>query len=269
MQLIQFSSLILTIFTLLSCNSQKGTSKTQDNPEQKTIHLSGTYIISLIGTNKDLPDNLTITFNEANNKVSGFTGCNRFIGNYFTDTATIKFSELASTKMYCKEIMNIEEQLLKALAEVNSFSITDNQMSLRKNNAILIKASKEISNKKQAKENYTIEYSAKSRGLDRLININYKNISIVDAIDQSPFIKPCSENNWENIVKALNSIDIKNISNLKAPSEKRLFDGAAIANLTIIHNGRTYKTKAFDHGNPPKPIAELVKVILSISENID
>jgi hypothetical protein len=67
----------------------------------------------------------------------------------------------------------------------------------------------------------------------------------------------------------LKPVNVENIPNLKAPSEKRFYDGAAIATLSIVYNGETYTTPSFDHGNPPNEIAELVKEILSISENIE
>jgi hypothetical protein len=122
---------------------------------------------------------------------------------------------------------------------------------------------------KQTTETYAFKYSAISRGVYKQIEINKKNITVINTRGNTPIIKSCSKTNWESIIKAIKTIDIKNISNLKAPSEKRFYDGAAIANLTIIYNGKTYKTESFDHGNPPKEIAELVKEILSISENIE
>ena len=64
-------------------------------------------------------------------------------------------------------------------------------------------------------------------------------------------------------------MDIEQIPNLKAPTENRFFDGAAIANLKISYKGTIYESASFDHGNPPKEIEPLVKEILSISENIE
>jgi hypothetical protein len=48
------------------------------------------------------------------------------------------------------------------------------------------------------------------------------------------------------------------LSQLKAPTEKRFYDGAAIGNLSVSHNGETYGTSGFDHGNPPVEIEQLV-----------
>ncbi len=118
-------------------------------------------------------------------------------------------------------------------------------------------------------EALSIEYLAQSRGVYKNIKINKKNISLKDKRDSPALSKTCSEAHWNNLLEAIKPVNVENIPNLKAPSENRFFDGAAIARLKVIYNGNTYETQAFDHGNPPKEIASLVKQILSISENIE
>lgn len=269
--LIKLTSLILTVFTLQACKCQKATSNMLDETQGKnqTEILSGTYNISLIGNNKNLPDNLIITFDDVAKKVSGFAGCNRFFGSYSTDKNAITFGELASTKMYCEGIMDVEDHLLNALAKVNTFSVKNNQINLSNDNSILIEASKDKSIETQLNENYSFEYSAISRGIYKQIQISKKSISVTDSRGTTPITQTCSEANWESIIKAVKPINVENIQNLKAPTEKRFYDGAAIAHLTINYDGKSFKTEPFDHGNPPKEIEELVKVILSISENIE
>ena len=133
----------------------------------------------------------------------------------------------------------------------------------------LVVFDKGCSESKTNQDNISIEYSALSRGSYKLITVDKKAISVINQRGAEPTIKACSENNWNNLMDALKTVDIENLPNLKAPSEKRLFDGAAIANLTITYNGNTYKSSSFDHGNPPKEIQTVVKEILSISENIE
>jgi hypothetical protein len=43
------------------------------------------------------------------------------------------------------------------------------------------------------------------------------------------------------------------LKDLKIPTEKRFYDGAAIANLKIIYKG-VNETPSFDHGSPPYEI---------------
>ena len=115
----------------------------------------------------------------------------------------------------------------------------------------------------------SIVYSAQSRGTYKYITINKKMVSVTNKRGTKPTTKSCDENDWNNLIKELNKVDIKNIPNLKAPTEARFYDGAAIANLKIIYNGETYETPSFDHGAPPKEIEALVKEILSIAKNIE
>ncbi|TGV01958.1 hypothetical protein [Flavivirga rizhaonensis] len=118
-------------------------------------------------------------------------------------------------------------------------------------------------------EAISVEYTTQSRGRYKNIKINKKTISIIDKKGNTPLSKTCSEAHWNILLKALKPINVENMPNLKAPSEDRFFDGAAIARLKIIYDGTTYETQPFDHGNPSKEIKELVKEILSISENIE
>ncbi|AJR04733.1 hypothetical protein [Siansivirga zeaxanthinifaciens] len=115
----------------------------------------------------------------------------------------------------------------------------------------------------------SLEYSAMSRGKFLEINITKKSVAVKKDRNASVVSASCKKEDWDELISELKSIDIENIPNLKAPSENRFFDGAAIANLTVHYNGNSYKTNSFDHGNPPEPIAKLVKVMLSISENIE
>jgi hypothetical protein len=70
-----------------------------------------------------------------------------------------------------------------------------------------------------------------------------------------------SKSDWKKIVEAFQEVDLEEIPNLKAPTEKRFYDGAAIANIKIIYKGKTYESNGFDHGNPPLEIEKLVNKI--------
>ena len=50
----------------------------------------------------------------------------------------------------------------------------------------------------------------------------------------------------------------------KDPSQKRFYDGAPIANLSVTYQSKTYQTTDFDHGTPPVEIEKLVNKILSL-----
>ncbi len=118
-------------------------------------------------------------------------------------------------------------------------------------------------------DNIYVEYSASSRGNYKLIVIDKTMVSVINKRNIKPTVKICNEDEWTKLMEVLKAVEIENIPNLKAPTEARFYDGAAIANLKIIYNGTTYESQSFDHLSPPKEIEALVKVILSISENIE
>ena len=60
-----------------------------------------------------------------------------------------------------------------------------------------------------------------------------------------------------------NSVNLEQLATYKDPTQKRFYDGAAIANLKITSNGKEYQTVDFDHGNPPVEIEKLVNKITS------
>jgi len=56
----------------------------------------------------------TIVFAE-DGKVNGFAGCNNYFGSYDLEGRRLYFEELGSTRMHCKETMELEQAFLKLL----------------------------------------------------------------------------------------------------------------------------------------------------------
>ena len=113
-----------------------------------------------------------------------------------------------------------------------------------------------------------VEYEAMSRGF--FSKIIFENNQITIASDRNnpekgTVVMLTKEDVSEisNLIKALN---LNELPNLKAPSEKRMYDGAAHANLTITSNGNIYTGAGFDAGNPPSAISKLVSKLVSYSE---
>lgn len=130
-------------------------------------------------------------------------------------------------------------------------------------------AQKSCNQSKINQEVISIEYTAASRGFYKQVLINKANVLVSNKRNEEPIKQNYNADIWEKIIKVLNKVDVKTISNLEAPSKAFQYDGAAITRLKIIYDGKTYETPPFDHGNPPKEIEEVVKEILSISENIE
>lgn len=123
---------------------------------------------------------------------------------------------------------------------------------------------KECDQKKSVKEQLvnTIEYTAISRGSFQEVIINDQTISIKKDRNSEPIIKSCTDEFWNDIMQTINSIDVESMNNLVAPTQKRLHDGAAHANIKITIDGKTYETQGFDHGFPPEEMKILSEKVL-------
>ena len=74
------------------------------------------------------------------NSLSGNTGCNNLKGSYtLTSFNTIKISPIATTKMACLLDDNTESEFLKAIAETDTWSATDKDLSFYKGTVLLAK----------------------------------------------------------------------------------------------------------------------------------
>ena len=240
--------------------------------------LSGSYIITQIGENTSISPKLTITFDDELNKVTGFAGCNSFFGDYTAQNNEITFANIAASKKYCqKEIIDLESHFLKALNMVNTFIIKDNILSFLENDTTLFVATKSVAAKSVVtkksdvvKDNYNtaITYQSSSRGSFEYIHISKSNVAISTDRSLKTIDKyNCEEKNWEELNRLIEACDMETFQELKAPTEKRFYDGAAAATLAIQLGDIEYRTPEFDHGNPPQEIEAIVNKVLSIKEN--
>ncbi|MCV9927978.1 hypothetical protein OIU83_09965 [Flavobacterium sp. LS1R49] len=111
-----------------------------------------------------------------------------------------------------------------------------------------------------------IEYSAMSRGYFQKIVVKDQMVSITKSRGEEPVTNKINGMQWAKITSELKKINLEAIPNLKAPTEKRFHDGAAIANLKITRNRKTYETKGFDDGFPPAEIEKLVTLLVAFTE---
>lgn len=63
-------------------------------------------------------------------RVSGFGGCNRYMGGYEHHDDRLSFSQLASTMMACPEGMDLEQRFLRALAQVSAYRLEGGNLAL-------------------------------------------------------------------------------------------------------------------------------------------
>jgi hypothetical protein len=92
-----------------------------------------------------------------------------------------------------------------------------------------------------------IEYDANTRGFYQKLVIKKATISSTNDREgkENPIVQKIFDADWNALKDEINKLDLENLSNLKAPTEKRFYDGAAIANLKIIYNGKIYVAGSF------------------------
>ena len=116
--------------------------------------------------------------------------------------------------------------------------------------------------------NATLQYSATTRGFfQKTVVINQKaTISRDRNGEKFPQEITISDKDWKEIIGYFEKIDLEKVPTLKDPTQKRFYDGAAIANLKIRYQDKNYETTDFDHGFPPAEIEKLVNKIVSLGK---
>ena len=134
--------------------------------------------------------------------------------------------------------------------------------------SVFLSKSCESQNKNDLKT-AVLEYTANTRGFYQKIQIQDQKVTI--SKDRSgndlPEAMIISDGDWKELVGYFETIELDNLATLKAPTEKRFHDGAAIADLKVTYKDKTYQTEAFDHGYPPEAIKKLVDKINSFAKN--
>ncbi|MDD3004283.1 hypothetical protein [Flavobacterium sp.] len=113
----------------------------------------------------------------------------------------------------------------------------------------------------------TITYQALSRGFYLNVEIQGKKMQIIRERDTPGKSYTLSNADFNALSKLYLKVTLKELQYYKAPTEKRFYDGAAIANLSVNYQGQVYNSQGFDHGNPPKEIADFINKIVSFTEN--
>ncbi len=113
-----------------------------------------------------------------------------------------------------------------------------------------------------------LEYTANTRGFYQKITVQDQMVSVSKdrSGNEKPVATKISEKDWKELVGYFETIELESLATLKAPTEKRFHDGAAIADLKVVHKDKTYQTEAFDHGYPPEAIKKLVTKINSFAK---
>lgn len=120
---------------------------------------------------------------------------------------------------------------------------------------------------KQDMKSAVIEYTANTRGY--FLQIMLKDQKLLVRKDRSKDATATavkmSEADKNELVEAFRELNLEEIPDLKPPTEKRFYDGAAMADLKIIYKDKTYQSQTFDHGNPPVEIERIVNKLVALA----
>jgi len=112
-----------------------------------------------------------------------------------------------------------------------------------------------------------VVYTANTRGFYQRITIQDQKMSVSrQRGDETVATAKISDAGWKTLIAEFSKIKLEDLPNLKAPTEKRFYDGAAIGDLKVTYKGQTYESSAFDHGIPPSEIAGLVNKMVSLAK---
>ena len=119
------------------------------------------------------------------------------------------------------------------------------------------------SNEQIEMKSAVVEYTATTRGFFQKVTVKNQEVFVTKDRNSGEIgtATKISDADWKELINDFKDINLEEIPNLKSPTEKRFYDGAAIANLNITFKDKTYKSQSFDHGFPPAEIEKLVNKI--------
>ena len=145
--------------------------------------------------------------------------------------------------------------VLVAMVSCNCQKATTSQSNLTSNETM-----------KQTQEIPVLEYEALTRGSYHKITIENNKVMVILGRGAKPIAFDITSEDLVNLAELYSKVDKEGLQNLKAPTEKRFYDGAAIAHFRVIEGDKTYESCAFDGGFPPAEIKEIVDKIIEVSE---
>lgn len=161
--------------------------------------------------------------------------------------------------------------LTALLLTITSCNCQKKALEAEQNNALEANkiAQNDIDMKAINQELPLIEYESMSRGYFRKITIDGGRIYVQSAREAKPAYWELKPEDLKAIHAAYSEIDVTKLADLKAPTEKRFYDGAPITNLIVTKGSDVYRTTDFDGGFPPSYIENLVNTILEVAEKLN
>ena len=114
-----------------------------------------------------------------------------------------------------------------------------------------------------------VVYQENTRGFYREIVVREGKIFVVTARGAKPAFWELKKEDYKKLLDLYQEIDLKGLSSLKDPTQKRFYDGAPIATLSFTDEKNTYTSSEFDGGFPPKEIEAFVNELIVVAEKLN
>ncbi len=147
-----------TLLALGSCGSTSSVSK-QNEAATNKLYEQKWFLSSINGkeVQYDAENFAQLNFDNTNrNKVSGNTGCNILNGKIAVSGYSIKFSDIATTRMACRN--SVESDFLAVLNKADSWTIMNNELILKMGSTEIAKLNGVSTENEQLAGNWELTY---------------------------------------------------------------------------------------------------------------
>ncbi|MFC4689916.1 META domain-containing protein [Dokdonia genika] len=154
-------TLAVIALTMLSCNSTMNTTSEIDKNNMdamEAMNQSTWQLIRLDGKTIDqsqMDRKIRFQLNPIDKTISGFSGCNTFNGSYTSEEGNrISFTQLASTKMACRDNAVNENNVLKVFNLADNLTIQGDNLMIKKGRRAPLAIFKKVTIENQITEKY-------------------------------------------------------------------------------------------------------------------
>ncbi|MDY0781227.1 hypothetical protein [Tenacibaculum sp. IB213877] len=109
-----------------------------------------------------------------------------------------------------------------------------------------------------------VVYEAITRGRFKNITVVNSEVKYKSSDEEKKTV--ISSEEVKQLNDAVSKLKLEEIKNLKAPTNKRMYDGSMHAVVKIKIGEDQYVSSTFDDGHPPKELQELVNVLMDFIE---
>jgi heat shock protein HslJ len=126
---------IMAAIILSACNNQSVPADSNSGNQLENTHWKLTSLSAMPTGLPSLSKEVFLQMTEG--KANGHAGCNSYFGGYTITGNEIHFTGVGSTKMFCQQGMEVENNLLQSLSTTDHYRISGKQLELLKGSEVL------------------------------------------------------------------------------------------------------------------------------------